>query len=458
MVNFLAAALTLIAQFMISSMDIMTGGKLGFMNAICSALILGSLPLLLLYLLRRLLSRVAQGRFSNILTTARPILQRLVGWSAFIMAIVPLFMVIGGTGSTVSKNGVWCLAWTWLLIVGLGIIWLILSLAQNLQNMLDTITRQTASPYDDIVAELCVRIGRGVLPIIIASTLIHAMAAHLGNGSPWAGLAVVGCIAWSLLQVVAMLDRLLLARMDLNSADNLAARRMATQVTVIKKIMYLVVAVLGLAAVLMQFEAVRQIGTSIFASVGLLSMVIGLAAQRTLSNLLAGIQIALTQPIRLDDVVVIDGEWGRIEEITLTYVVVGVWDQRRLIVPISQLIDKPFQNWTRNKADILGTVFLHCDYRVQVESLRTELQRLVENDARWDKRVANVQVTDANEHTVQIRALVSSADSSKNWDLRCAVREGLLMFLQKNQPDALPRLRVEQSAQVIPAHVQEYRP
>jgi len=438
MVDQLAAILAQLASLAMASVAPFAGT--GWIAAVLVALMAGASPLLVLWLGGRLL-RTADVGLVRALARQRPVLIRLASWTALVLAAVPL--VLAGEAHGLPVGLVWYLAWTLVLAIGLGLIWLVLSLAREAQVITAGLTGRTANPYDDLLIELVIRIAGGVLPVAIATGVGYALAAHISGSATWIGLAVVAAVAWSLLQVVAMLDRLLLARLDLASADNLAARRIATQVTVIKKILTLLVIILSLAAVLMQFDGFRQIGASIAASVGLLSMIVGLAAQRTLGNVLAGIQIALTQPIRIDDVVIIEGEWGRIEEITMTYVVVAIWDQRRLIVPISQLIDKPFQNWTRTNAEIMGTVFLHCDYRAPLEALRTELARLVANDPRWDRRVANLQVTDAGERTIQVRALVSSADAGRNWDLRCAVREGLITFLKQSHPEALPRLRID---------------
>jgi len=195
--------------------------------------------------------------------------------------------------------------------------------------------------------------------------------------------------------------------------------------------------------VLMSFDEFRQLGTGILASAGLVGLVVGFAAQKTLGNLLAGIQLAITQPIRLDDVVIVEGEWGRIEEITLTYVVVRIWDLRRLVLPIGYFLERPFQNWTRVSADILGTVFLYVDYTVPVDAIRAELERIVQGSKDWDGEVCGVQVTDTSAQGIELRALVSAADASKAWDLRCAVREQLVAFLQREYPAALPRLRGE---------------
>jgi small-conductance mechanosensitive channel len=193
----------------------------------------------------------------------------------------------------------------------------------------------------------------------------------------------------------------------------------------------------------MTFPGLRQIGASLLASAGVVGVVAGIAARPVFGNLIAGLQIALTQPIRLDDVVIIEGEWGRIEEITATYVVVKIWDERRLVVPLQWIIQNPFQNWTRTGSQLLGTVMLWMDYSVPLAPLRAELQRVCEEAPEWDGRVAMMQVTEANERAVQLRALVSAADASKTWDLRCRVREALIDFLQRERPEALPRVRAQ---------------
>ncbi len=199
----------------------------------------------------------------------------------------------------------------------------------------------------------------------------------------------------------------------------------------------------------MTFEKIRQLGVSIMASAGVIGIIAGFAAQKSIATLFAGIQIAITQPIRLDDVVIVENEWGWIEEITLTYVVVRIWDLRRLVLPITYFIERPFQNWTRVSADILGTVFLYMDYTVPVRVIREELQKIVKGSDLWDGKVCGVQVTDATQQTVEVRALVSAVDSSKAWDLRCLVREKLLEFLQNKYPDSLPKTRVELEKSIL---------
>ena len=199
--------------------------------------------------------------------------------------------------------------------------------------------------------------------------------------------------------------------------------------------------IIATGSILMLFDPVRQFGTSILASAGIAGIVIGFAAQKTLGNVLAGIQIALTQPLLIDDIVMVEGEFGQIEEITLTYVTVRTWDLRRLILPITYFVEKPFQNWSRVSTELLGTVLLYLDYQVPMGELRKELKRLVENNAKWDKKVCGLQVTDTKQSTIVVQALVSAADSGKLGDLRNEVREGLINFLVRNYPESLPRSR-----------------
>jgi small-conductance mechanosensitive channel len=199
----------------------------------------------------------------------------------------------------------------------------------------------------------------------------------------------------------------------------------------------------------MTFPNIKQIGVSLLASAGMLGIILGFAAQKTLGNFIAGIQIAIAQPIRLDDVVIIENEWGWIEEITLTFVVVRIWDLRRLVVPISYFLEKPFQNWTRTSADILGSVFIYTDYTIVVKEVRDELTRILTNSQYWDKKVNVLQVTDAKERVIELRALMSAADSPTAWNLRCEVREKLFEFLQTKFPECLPRIRIELNKEVL---------
>lgn len=256
------------------------------------------------------------------------------------------------------------------------------------------------------------------------------------------GLWIIAAVAWLIDRTVSIIRDFLLSFYQIDTKDNLRARRVYTQIRVIERVITVLIILIAIAIMLMTFEKVRQLGVSLLASAGVLGIILGIAAQKSLGTLFAGIQIAIAEPVRIDDVVIVEGEWGRIEEITLTYIVVRIWDLRRLIVPITYFIEKPFQNWTRISADLLGTVFLYMDYTVPVQAIRDEFQRILDNTDMWDKKVSGVQVTNATEHTMEIRALMSAADSSIAWNLRCLVREKLIEFLQKNYPDSLPRSRV----------------
>jgi small-conductance mechanosensitive channel len=256
-------------------------------------------------------------------------------------------------------------------------------------------------------------------------------------------LILIALVAWLLIKAVYVLEDYVVERFRVGVKDNLRARKIHTQLRVLKRIVVLVVGAIALASMLMTFPKVRQLGTTILASAGIIGIVVGLAAQRTIGTLIAGLQIAFTQPIRVDDVVIVENEWGRIEEITLTYVVVRIWDLRRLIVPITYFIERPFQNWTRVTADILGTVYLYVDYTVPIDAIREQLQRILKDSEHWDGKVCVLQVTNTSEHTVELRALMSAADASVAWSLRCEVREKLIDFVKKNYPQSLPRLRAE---------------
>jgi small-conductance mechanosensitive channel len=225
--------------------------------------------------------------------------------------------------------------------------------------------------------------------------------------------------------------------------DNLAARRIATQVQVMRRVVGVIVAILALSLMLLTFPGAQAIGTSMLASAGLAGLVVGMAMRPTLSNLVAGIQIALTQPMRLEDAVIVENEWGWIEEITSTYVVVRLWDWRRMVLPLTYFIEHPFQNWTRQTATLIGSVYLYLDYTAPLDALRRELERLVHSTDKWYGGVCVLQVSDARERVIEVRALADAKDAGTAWDLRCLIREGLISYLQKNYPAALPKTRAE---------------
>lgn len=258
------------------------------------------------------------------------------------------------------------------------------------------------------------------------------------------GILLTLSFAYVLIGVVKVFEDYAFHTFDINKADNLRERKIRTQLQFIRQLAIGLIIILAACIILLSFNNLRKLGASLLAGVGVGGIIIGFAAQKSLSNLLAGFQIAFTQPLRIDDVLVVEGEWGRVEEITLTYVVLNIWDQRRLILPINYFIEKPFQNWTRNTADILGTVFLYLDYTVPLEPLRKEFTRLLENNPLWDKRVSVMQITNASEKTIEVRALMSASSSGNAFDLRCDVREGLIKFVQANYPDSLPLVRISQ--------------
>ena len=276
-----------------------------------------------------------------------------------------------------------------------------------------------------------------VLPMIAVPENYRGIIIHL------LGLFLITLLSWLIIRLTFVLEDFVVFRFDVGGKNNLRARKVHTQFRVMKRIVIVVVTIIAVSAMLMTFEKIRQLGTTILASAGLAGLIIGLAAQRTIGTFIAGLQIAFTQPIRVDDVVIVENEWGRIEEITLTYVVVKIWDLRRLIVPITYFIEKPFQNWTRTSADILGTVYIYVDYTVPVDAIRDHLQHLLEISQHWDRKVCVLQVTDTSEKTIELRALMSASDASSAWTLRCDIREGLLAFITKNYPQAFPISRVE---------------
>ena len=278
--------------------------------------------------------------------------------------------------------------------------------------------------------------ARLALPAAPLGGVLSALVGHV------LALLLIVALAWMVLGLVEAAARVVSDRFRMDVPDNLAARQVQTQIQILRRVAWVVVGVTALAASLMTFPDIRRLGISLFASAGVAGLVIGLAARPTLSNLVAGVQLALTQPVRLDDVVIVEGEWGRIEEIRLTYVVVRIWDERRLVVPTSYFLESPFQNWTRTSAELLGTAYLHVDYSLPVEETREELGRILGKTDLWDGRAWALQVTGATERTLELRALVSARDAGQAWELRCHVRERLVAWIREHHPGALPRLRI----------------
>ncbi|MBD8488455.1 mechanosensitive ion channel [Echinicola sp. CAU 1574] len=249
-------------------------------------------------------------------------------------------------------------------------------------------------------------------------------------------------LSWILLEFVNVLKYYFVEHLSFDKQDNLKERRMITQISFVQKLVAVVIIIIAAAAILMSFDQAREIGQGLLASAGVAGIIIGLAAQKSIANLLAGFQIAFTQPIRIDDVVVVEGEWGKIEEINLTYVVVCIWDQRRLVLPIYYFLENPFQNWTRTTADIWGTVFIYVDHTIPISDLKDKLKELLESTDLWDGKVQVLQVTDIKETTIELRCLMSARDSPSAFDLRCFIREQMIIYIQEKYPSSLPKTRV----------------
>jgi len=336
------------------------------------------------------------------------------------------------------------LTWAYRLGVVGAIFWLLSRIGRLIEAFLISLSTRADTTWDDLLLPLVGKAVRRALPLLAiilsapAFTVSPALAEMVRNAT---SLLLIAVVAFILFQIVDAAASFVLNKHRIDVSDNLQARSIYTQVVMLKKLALTTIGVFTLASMLMVFDSVRQFGASILASAGIAGIVVGFAAQRSIATLLAGFQIALTQPIRVDDVVIVEGEWGRIEDITLTYVVVRIWDLRRLVVPITYFIEQPFQNWTRSSADILGTVFLYADYTVPLDALRAELTRLLEASRYWDGKVNVLQVTDAKEHGLEIRALASAEDAALAWNLRCEIREKLVAFIQQNYPQSLPRLR-----------------
>jgi small-conductance mechanosensitive channel len=267
-------------------------------------------------------------------------------------------------------------------------------------------------------------------------------SAFHGSLNQISSIVFIVLMAWIFIRANQILALYFQNKLSFTIKNNLNARSRLTQIKVFQRIINSLIIVLAISISLLTFEKARTLGISILTSAGIAGVILGLAAQRSLSMIFAGVQIAITQPIRLDDVVIVEGEWGNVEEITLTYVVINIWDQRRLILPVNYFLEKPFQNWTRKSSEILGTVFLKVDYNFPVDEIRKMLDEILEGNTDWDKRVANVQVTNLDDKGKEIRILVSSSDSSRNWDLRTYIREKIVQKINSKVPDAFVKYRL----------------
>jgi len=305
------------------------------------------------------------------------------------------------------------------------------------------------------VAEFASRTHRAA-QLVLALAVLHFALSVRSWAGPWRepvlhliALGGIAAAAWLVAAVLLVIEDGALRRIRTDVGDNRTARRVHTQVIVIRRVTVLVTTVVAIAAMLLTFPTARAVGASLLASAAVAGVIAGFAAQTMLRNVLAGLQLAFSDALRLDDVVVVEEEWGKVESVTLTYVVVRVWDDRRLVLPSSYFTEKPFQNWTRTEAAVKGTVFLEVDWAVPVAELREQLVRIVKDTSLWDERVAILQVTDAVRGNVEVRCVVSAQDGPTLWDLRCHVREKLVEWLRREHPESLPRVRLDQ-AQDLP--------
>lgn len=288
------------------------------------------------------------------------------------------------------------------------------------------------------------------MAFIIAGLALGTRIAPLGVGqADFTRQILLVCfiilIAWIAQSALHIWSIVYMRRFKLDAEDNLLARKHATQSRILLRVADILIMILGISAILMTFEGVRQYGVSLLASAGAAGIIVGLALQPVLKNLLAGIQLAITQPIRIDDALLVEGEWGKVEEITATYVVIRIWDLRRLILPLSYFIENPFQNWTRETAALIGNVMLYLDYRAPIDAIREKVNAITKASANWNGEVSHVQVTDFRENTMEVRILVSANNSGMAFDLRCEVREQLIAYLQSEHPYALPVRRLEET-------------
>lgn len=390
-------------------------------------------------------SRAAQSRwlFSRTMRDCVPPIALLI-WIHGIYLAVWLLLLSFPDSSVLAARYV--ARWAYGASVAIALLWLSVRLGVIMQSLLIVRARTGGSVWDTVMLPLVGRSARVLLPLIAFMVAVSTFGLPPSLDRAFHNattLLLIAAVAWMLLQLVGAAASVVDLRHRIDVEDNLRSRSIQTQVLVLKKLAQAVIVIFTLASMMMVFDSARQFGAGILASAGIAGIVIGFAAQKSLANLLAGFQIALTQPIRLDDVVIVEKEFGRIEDITLTYVVVRLWDERRLVVPITFFIEQPFQNWTRTSAELIGSVFLSVDYSVPVEKLRNELTRVLKASSLWDGKVNVLQVTDSKERTIELRALMSAKDAARAWDLRCEVREKLIAYIRDEFPHALPRLRRE---------------
>jgi len=331
----------------------------------------------------------------------------------------------------------------------IGILVIVFFIYRKLFRLLKKRSIKTTRKSDNFILELFRIPALSIIYWILLSVFTHIFLGQFPFYAYWLHintLLLIFSIVWICIQFTRAGEYYLQSHLDIGVSDNLHARKRLTQLKVFKGITNSIIIVLAIAISLLTFKEVRTLGLSLLTSAGILGIIIGFAAQKSIAMFLAGIQLAITQPIRLDDVVIVENEWGRIEEITMTYVVVKIWDERRLVLPVTWFLEKPFQNWTRTSAQITGTIFIYVDYSFPVESIRNALLDMLKKNPDWDGRFWNVQVTKVTEQYKEIRMMLTSADSAKNWDLRAAIREELIDFININYPETFAKIRIKKES------------
>ncbi|WDF67493.1 mechanosensitive ion channel [Sphingobacterium oryzagri] len=340
-------------------------------------------------------------------------------------------------------------AWTWNMVVILFSILLGILIKAALVPL---VRKQSQNEASYSVVRSIIRHFKKILSVFIPLIVFNSLlpftrfnADTLAVVTKITEILFVGCFGVLIIRIIRVFEDYLYHRFDISKENNLRERKIRTQIVFIRKLLVSFIILVALAIILLSFENMRKIGAGLLTGVGIGGIIIGFAAQKSLGNLLAGFQIAFTQPIRMDDVLIVEGEWGRVEEINLTYVVVAIWDKRRLVLPINYFIEKPFQNWTRTTAEILGTVFIYTDFTVPIDKLRNKLTELLEGSPLWDRQVNVLHVTDLKEHTMEIRCLMSCRNSGQAFELRCHVREEMIKYVSEHFPGSLSQTRVSLS-------------
>ena len=342
----------------------------------------------------------------------------------------------------IDKMFGWIPSW----VIGLGLVAGAILLALSFYRLAVWLLNRTSGTRLPLLSVFIERTsGPAQLALCLAAVALVLPLAPLDDAfrNPLTSLFVVAFIAligWISIRIVDMSAARYLQNFR-DVTENFVARKHVTQVRVFKRVTDIIIVIITVSTALMTFDSVRQYGVSLFASAGAAGIIVGLAARPLLSNLIAGVQIAITQPIRIEDAVIIENEWGWVEDIAATYVVIRLWDWRRMVVPLSYFIERPFQNWTRDTASLIGVIALHVDYRADVPRIRRWLEGAVKESKLWDGAVVNLQVIDADSRTIELRALVSARNAPQSWDLRCEMREKLIAFIRDEMPEALPRER-----------------